>query len=110
MWQGTKRYTTIAPHLFDHTVEKIFKYKPKLDCHIRFKHLEFGKVCQICENRFKNSNALRRNMRSHEGQSTKEMCNKCYGIYKDLKNHFPKCKVEKVKKIKCDICNTFFVE
>nr|XP_022330908.1 gastrula zinc finger protein XlCGF7.1-like isoform X5 [Crassostrea virginica] len=87
-----------------------FKYKPTLDCHIKFKHLESGKICHICEKRFKDSYALRRHISSHEGQSRKEMCTKCRGVYKDLKNHFPRCKVEKVKKFKCDTCNTFFVE
>lgn len=37
-----------------------------------------------------------------------EMCIKCNGVFKYLKNYFINCKVFKIKNFKCGICNVLF--
>lgn len=37
-----------------------------------------------------------------------EMCIKCNGVFKYLKNYFINCKVFKIKNFKCGICCVLF--
>lgn len=89
---------------------EIYKTKHSLDSHIRFKHTESGMICETCQKRFRDNYALRRHRQSHEETSTLEMCTKCNGYFKHLKNHSINCKAKKAKELKCDICKVSFSE
>lgn len=54
-------------------------------------------ICETCQRSFRDNYALRRHRQSHEGTSTMEMCTKCNGVFKHLKNHFINCKAPKPK-------------
>lgn len=66
-------------------------------------------ICETCQKRFRDIYALRRHRQPHEGTSTMELCTKCNGVFKHLKNHFINCKAPKTKNFKCGICNVSFL-
>lgn len=106
IWQDIERLMNhTSPICFAHTGENY----NSLDSHIKSKHKDSGMICETCQRSFRDNYALRRHRQSHEGTSTMEMCTKCYGVFKHLKNHFINCKAPKTKNFKCGICNVSFL-
>lgn len=101
--QHKTRPDFLCPHCAKH-----YATRQGLDSHIKFKHNEAGKSCDICQKTFKDNYAVMRHMKSHD--NTKEMCPRCYGLFKDMQNHVKLCKIPKPKRFSCELCNTCFTE
>lgn len=95
--------TYLCPHC-----GKKYLTESSMYSHVRYKHKQAGQLCKFCNKRFKHNYALDRHMKKHDNK--KDVCPRCCGLFKDVKQHALSCKITKTKAHKCGYCDKVFVE